>query len=215
MRPFVSSSGSPASARRSVTRASSRDLASRTAKPLAISADTDSARPSSTSRDAHSYNSSFSEMPIFLVIPQSYHLVIPQSHRMSRCAPRPGPPRPHWPTPWACPRPAPEKIEHGDISGIDVVRAYVAALGASVDVAARLSGPKLEGSLTTGQPSAACRAAGSGFKSLAAHPYMPRDLRKRVRCPLPCSEPVNFSVNKVNTLLPARVRFRLRGGRRR
>jgi hypothetical protein len=79
-------------------------------------------------------------MPIFLVIPQSYHLVIPQSHRMSRCAPRPGPPRPNWPTPWACPRPASEKIEHGEISGIDVVRAYAAALGGSVDVVARLGG---------------------------------------------------------------------------
>lgn len=30
------------------------------------------------------------------------------------------------------------KIEHGEISGIDVVRAYVAALGGSVDVVARL-----------------------------------------------------------------------------
>jgi DNA-binding XRE family transcriptional regulator len=29
------------------------------------------------------------------------------------------------------------KIEHGEISGIDVVRAYVAALGGSVDVVAR------------------------------------------------------------------------------
>jgi len=33
----------------------------------------------------------------------------------------------------------PAKIEHGEISGIDVVRAYVAALGGSVDVVARLS----------------------------------------------------------------------------
>src|SRR5215472_8720358 len=81
MRAFVSSSGSPASARRSVTRASSRDLASRTAKPSAISADTDSARPSSTSRDAHSYSSSFSEMPIFLVIPQSYQPTCPSRRR--------------------------------------------------------------------------------------------------------------------------------------
>jgi DNA-binding XRE family transcriptional regulator len=30
------------------------------------------------------------------------------------------------------------KIEHGEISGIDVVRAYVAALGGRVDVVARL-----------------------------------------------------------------------------
>jgi DNA-binding XRE family transcriptional regulator len=30
------------------------------------------------------------------------------------------------------------KIEHGEISGIDVVRAYVAALGGSLDVVARL-----------------------------------------------------------------------------
>jgi Helix-turn-helix domain len=30
------------------------------------------------------------------------------------------------------------KIEHGEISGIDVVRAHVAALGGSVDVVARL-----------------------------------------------------------------------------
>jgi DNA-binding XRE family transcriptional regulator len=30
------------------------------------------------------------------------------------------------------------KIEHGETSGIDVVRAYVAALGGSVDVVARL-----------------------------------------------------------------------------
>jgi DNA-binding XRE family transcriptional regulator len=30
------------------------------------------------------------------------------------------------------------KIEHGEISGIDVVRAYVAALGGSVDIVARL-----------------------------------------------------------------------------
>jgi len=30
------------------------------------------------------------------------------------------------------------KIEHGEISGIDIVRAYVAALGGSVDVVARL-----------------------------------------------------------------------------
>ncbi len=30
------------------------------------------------------------------------------------------------------------KIEHGEISGIEVVRAYVAALGGSVDVVARL-----------------------------------------------------------------------------
>jgi DNA-binding XRE family transcriptional regulator len=30
------------------------------------------------------------------------------------------------------------KIEHGEISGIDVVRTYVAALGGSVDVVARL-----------------------------------------------------------------------------
>jgi transcriptional regulator with XRE-family HTH domain len=30
------------------------------------------------------------------------------------------------------------KIEHGEISGIKVVRAYVAALGGSVDVVARL-----------------------------------------------------------------------------
>jgi transcriptional regulator with XRE-family HTH domain len=30
------------------------------------------------------------------------------------------------------------KIEHGDISGIDVVRAYVAALGGTFDVLARL-----------------------------------------------------------------------------
>jgi DNA-binding transcriptional regulator YiaG len=30
------------------------------------------------------------------------------------------------------------KIEHSEISGIDVVRAYVAALGGSVDVVARL-----------------------------------------------------------------------------
>jgi DNA-binding XRE family transcriptional regulator len=30
------------------------------------------------------------------------------------------------------------KIEHGEISGIEIVRAYVAALGGSVDVVARL-----------------------------------------------------------------------------
>ena len=30
------------------------------------------------------------------------------------------------------------KIEHGEVSGIDVVRAYVAALGGSIDVVARL-----------------------------------------------------------------------------
>ena len=30
------------------------------------------------------------------------------------------------------------EIEHGEISGIDVVRAYVAALGGSIDVVARL-----------------------------------------------------------------------------
>ena len=30
------------------------------------------------------------------------------------------------------------KIEHGEISGIDVVRAYVTALGGSIDVVARL-----------------------------------------------------------------------------
>lgn len=30
------------------------------------------------------------------------------------------------------------KIEHGEISGIDIVRAYVAALGGSIDVVARL-----------------------------------------------------------------------------
>jgi DNA-binding XRE family transcriptional regulator len=30
------------------------------------------------------------------------------------------------------------KIEHGEISGIDIVRAYVAALGGSVDMVARL-----------------------------------------------------------------------------
>jgi DNA-binding XRE family transcriptional regulator len=30
------------------------------------------------------------------------------------------------------------KIEHGEISGIDVIRAYVAALGGSVDVVARI-----------------------------------------------------------------------------
>ena len=30
------------------------------------------------------------------------------------------------------------KIEHGEISGIDVVRAYVAALGGSIDIVARL-----------------------------------------------------------------------------
>ena len=30
------------------------------------------------------------------------------------------------------------KIEHGDISGIDVVRAYVAALGGTIDVVAQL-----------------------------------------------------------------------------
>lgn len=30
------------------------------------------------------------------------------------------------------------KIEHGEISGIDVVRGYVAALGGSIDVVARL-----------------------------------------------------------------------------
>jgi DNA-binding transcriptional regulator YiaG len=30
------------------------------------------------------------------------------------------------------------KIEHGETSGIDVIRAYVAALGGSVDVVARL-----------------------------------------------------------------------------
>jgi transcriptional regulator with XRE-family HTH domain len=29
------------------------------------------------------------------------------------------------------------KIEHGEISGIDVVRAYVSALGGSIDVVAR------------------------------------------------------------------------------
>ena len=30
------------------------------------------------------------------------------------------------------------KVEHGEISGIDVVRAYVAALGGSIDIVARL-----------------------------------------------------------------------------
>jgi DNA-binding XRE family transcriptional regulator len=30
------------------------------------------------------------------------------------------------------------KIEHGEISGIDIVRAYVAALGGTVDVVARI-----------------------------------------------------------------------------
>jgi DNA-binding XRE family transcriptional regulator len=30
------------------------------------------------------------------------------------------------------------KIEHGDISGIDVVRAYVSALGGTIDIVARL-----------------------------------------------------------------------------
>jgi predicted transcriptional regulator len=30
------------------------------------------------------------------------------------------------------------KIEHGEISGIDIVRSYVSALGGSVDVVARL-----------------------------------------------------------------------------
>lgn len=30
------------------------------------------------------------------------------------------------------------KIEHGEISGIDVVHSYIAALGGSVDVVARL-----------------------------------------------------------------------------
>jgi DNA-binding XRE family transcriptional regulator len=30
------------------------------------------------------------------------------------------------------------KIEHGEISGIDIVRAYVSALGGSIDVVARL-----------------------------------------------------------------------------
>jgi DNA-binding XRE family transcriptional regulator len=30
------------------------------------------------------------------------------------------------------------KIEHGEISGIDIVRAYVTALGGSIDVVARL-----------------------------------------------------------------------------
>jgi DNA-binding XRE family transcriptional regulator len=30
------------------------------------------------------------------------------------------------------------KIEHGEVSGIDVLRAYVAALGGSIDVVARL-----------------------------------------------------------------------------
>jgi DNA-binding XRE family transcriptional regulator len=30
------------------------------------------------------------------------------------------------------------KIEHGKVSGIDIVRAYVAALGGSIDVVARL-----------------------------------------------------------------------------
>lgn len=84
MRSFACSSGSPASARRPVTKASSRDLASRTASPSAISAETDSARPSSTSRDAHSYSSSFREIPIFLVTPQSYRVVVLRSHRMAR-----------------------------------------------------------------------------------------------------------------------------------
>jgi hypothetical protein len=32
------------------------------------------------------------------------------------------------------------KIEHGEISGIDVVRANVAALGGSIDVVVRLGG---------------------------------------------------------------------------
>jgi hypothetical protein len=36
------------------------------------------------------------------------------------------------------------------------------------------------------------------------------DLRKRGACHLPGSGLVNFSVNKVNTLLPAHRRFRLR-----
>lgn len=37
-----------------------------------------------------------------------------------------------------CRRPRISKIEHGEISGIDVVRAYVTALGGSIDVVARL-----------------------------------------------------------------------------
>jgi DNA-binding XRE family transcriptional regulator len=37
------------------------------------------------------------------------------------------------------------KIEHGEISGIDVVRAYVAALGGSVDVVARLGDRSIRG----------------------------------------------------------------------
>jgi hypothetical protein len=48
---------------------------------------------------------------------------------------------------------------------------------------------------------------GSGFKSLAAHPYMPSDLRKREGFPLPGLSLVNFSVNKVNRLLLAHGRI--------
>ncbi len=61
-----------------------------------------------------------------------------------------------------------------------------------------------------GLDAASSQVSSEGFKSLAAHPCMPRDLRKRVCCPLPGSGLVNFSVNKVNTLLPAHGGFPLR-----
>jgi hypothetical protein len=44
------------------------------------------------------------------------------------------------------------KIEHREISGINVVRAYVAAPGGSIDVVARLGDRTLEGSLTGAPP---------------------------------------------------------------
>lgn len=43
------------------------------------------------------------------------------------------------------------KIEHGEISGIDIVRAYVAALGGSIDMIARLGDRSWKGSLTRGR----------------------------------------------------------------
>lgn len=44
------------------------------------------------------------------------------------------------------------KNEHGEISGIDVVRAYVAALGGHIDVVARIGDRNLESSLTARPP---------------------------------------------------------------
>lgn len=55
---------------------------------------------------------------------------------MRRCAKPPGSPRLNWRRHWE--RRRVSKIEHGEVSGIDVVRSYVAALGGTVDVVATL-----------------------------------------------------------------------------